>query len=156
MLIAIQKAPKFTLKKQGLGASVHEWALAQAVVLTAVRVAEREHAARITSVNVVLGELQQVDREVFETALGELARGTLAEGAEFRIEVEEARFRCRNCGYEWSLNQVRSQLQPAELEAIHFIPDLASSFFTCPQCKSPDFDIVAGRGVWVRSIEVEQ
>ena len=39
-----------------------------------------------------------------------------------------------------------------EREAIHFVPESAHAFLRCPACKSPDFEISKGRGVWVERI----
>jgi hydrogenase nickel incorporation protein HypA/HybF len=43
----------------------------------------------------------------------------------------------------------------AEAEAVHFIPELAHAFLQCPSCGSPDFEMLAGRGVSIGSIEAE-
>ena len=40
-------------------------------------------------------------------------------------------------------------------EAVHFVPELARAFMGCPGCGSADFDVTAGRGVSVASIEGE-
>jgi hydrogenase nickel incorporation protein HypA/HybF len=47
-------------------------------------------------------------------------------------------------------------LDEDETEAIHFMPEIAHIYIRCPQCKSPDFDIIQGRGVQVGVIEGER
>lgn len=53
---------------------MHEWALADAVIQTAVDVAQREGLKKITSIEMSLGELQDIEREFFDTALKELMK----------------------------------------------------------------------------------
>ena len=33
-----------------------------------------------------------------------------------------------------------------------FLPEMAHTYLKCPKCKSPDFDIIAGRGVYIKNI----
>ncbi len=44
-------------------------------------------------------------------------------------------------------------LDEKEAEAIHFIPEVVFVHARCPKCKSPDFEIVKGRGVTLRTIK---
>jgi Zn finger protein HypA/HybF involved in hydrogenase expression len=39
------------------------------------------------------------------------------------------------------------------MEAIHFIPELSHAFVRCPECGSPDFIILAGRGITLERVE---
>ena len=79
---------------------MHEWALAEAVLDSV-----REHSAgrRVSRVVLRFGELQQIDREIFDFALRELG-GELG-SARFEIESEPARFACNACGAAWSLDE---------------------------------------------------
>lgn len=135
---------------------MHEWALAEGVISTAIELAEEEGAGGVAKINVRMGSLQQVDREIFDLALREIAEGTIAEGAEVNVEMEEAVLECRSCGKEWSFEESRGELTEEESESIHFIPDLAHAYIRCPSCGSPDFEIKKGRGVWIGSIELEE
>ena len=40
-------------------------------------------------------------------------------------------------------------------EAIHFLPEVAHSFISCPSCGSADFRVDRGRGLTISSIEFE-
>ncbi|MCK4571832.1 hydrogenase maturation nickel metallochaperone HypA, partial [candidate division WOR-3 bacterium] len=51
---------------------MHEWALAEAVISTAIKVAEEEKFKEITEIKIKLGELQQIEIEIFEFALKEI------------------------------------------------------------------------------------
>ncbi len=133
---------------------VHEWALAEAVVKAALEISKREGAFRVKEVVVTVGELQQVDLEVFKEAYNCMSRGTILEGSQLRIEVEEAQFECRICGRTWSFREILKSLTEEVQEAIHFMPEAIYAFARCPACGSVDFDIIKGRGIWIKSIKV--
>jgi len=68
-----------------------------------------------------------------------------------RITLESAQvlLNCRVCGESWDPKGVKDD----EKESIHFIPEVAHAYLRCPKCKSPDFKIVQGRGVYVKKVE---
>lgn len=134
---------------------MHEWALAEAVISTAIKVAEEEKLKEITEIKIKLGELQQIETEIFEFALKEVIQPQkqLLRKAKIEIETEKAILKCRVCGQEWNYGDAMKNLCEEESESIHFVPDIAHVYIRCPKCKSPDFEIVKGRGVWVESIE---
>lgn len=134
---------------------MHEWSLAEAVVATAIRVAEKEGLKKIFSIKIKLGELQGIEKEIFEFALKELTKqkATLLNQTKIEIETEKAVLKCRVCGKEWSFTASTDEISGDEAEFIHFLPDVAKIYVKCPQCKSADFEISQGRGVWISSIE---
>ncbi|AEC51084.1 hydrogenase nickel incorporation protein [Pyrococcus sp. NA2] len=135
---------------------MHEWALADAIVRTVLDYAQKENASKVLAVKVVLGELQDVNGEIVEFAMRELFKGTIAEGAEIIFEEEEAVFKCRNCGHEWTLKEVKDRLDERIREDIHFIPEVVHAFISCPRCGSHDFEVVKGRGVYIGGIKIEK
>ena len=138
------------------GINMHEWALAEGVISTALDVAEEENAEELKRINIKIGSLQQVDMEIFRNALDEISEGTLAEKSEKSIEIEGAILECRACGNQWDFDDSLEDLDEAETESIHFVPDLAHTYIRCPDCGSPDFEIKKGRGVWLDSVELER
>ena len=132
---------------------MHEWALAEAVLETAKRILRERGGSRVISVTVVFGELQAVDADIFRTGLDLLAaKAPFAEDF-LMIVTEKASFRCLACDTEWSTH---SDLTTHEKEAIHLLPETAHVYLRCPSCRSPDFKIERGRGVFIRSIEIEE
>jgi len=134
---------------------VHELALAEAVVAAALETARRENIARLTRIVVGIGELQSIERETFEYALGQVlpAAEPRIAGAAFCLETEPARMRCRPCGHDFGLDATAGPASHDESEAIHFVPELAHAFLRCPRCGSPDFELTQGRGVTLRRLE---
>ncbi len=134
---------------------MHEFALAQAVVDAALQAAAAAGFSRITRIAVRVGELQAIEPDSFEFALKEvlpLEERCLTDTV-IAIEREPARFRCRPCQRTFSLTEVRPSAPGEVLEAIHFIPELAHAFLCCPSCQSPDFEVIAGRGVSIEALE---
>ncbi len=136
---------------------MHEWALADGVVSTALKTAEKEGLKKIGKITIKMGELQQIDIEIFKFALKEIMQpqNTLLKDTEIEIKTEKAFLRCRNCGHEWAFGDAMKKLDEDEAESIHFMPEIAHVYIRCPRCKSPDFEVVKGRGVWIDSIEGE-
>jgi hydrogenase nickel incorporation protein HypA/HybF len=133
---------------------MHEFALADAVVRTALRAAADAGIDRIERIEVTVGELQTIRPDLFEYSLTHVLPRDLPElaGVEFTVEVEAVRFLCRACGREFARDEAGTTDEEA-LEAIHMIPELAHAFLRCPCCRSPDFEIVAGRGITLQRVE---
>ncbi|HAG10930.1 MAG TPA: hydrogenase nickel insertion protein HypA [Desulfotomaculum sp.] len=134
---------------------MHEWALAEAVIVAAHQEAEKQNIKQITKVQVKIGELQQIDLDIFKFALEnikEIYDDLSLDADVIDLEVESSTLKCKVCGKEWEFRDL-SHLKEDENEAIHFIPETAHVFMRCPGCGTPDFEIVKGRGVWIQSIE---
>ena len=129
---------------------MHEWALAEAVIAAASEAAKKEGLREVTEVRIRVGELQQIEQEVFKFALSQLKKAEL-ESARFRIEKVRAKLECRACGHTWIFSKER--LDEGTIEAIHFVPEVAHAYVKCPRCGSPDFEVLEGRGVWLLSIK---
>lgn len=136
---------------------MHEWALAEAVISSIIKAAEEGGLGEIARIKIKIGELQQMDIEVFEFALREVSQSQrpIMSKAKLELETEEAILKCRACGHEWLFRDATKGLSEEQSEAIHFIPEVAHVYIRCPKCDSPDFEFAKGRGVWIESIEGE-
>jgi len=134
---------------------MHELALADSVVKAALRAADDAGLDRIERVFVKIGELQQIQRDLFEFSLTDVlpAQDSRLAGVVFDIVEEPVRFRCRVCETDYGRDDVGLDGESDQSEAIHFIPELSHAFARCPACGSPDFDIEAGRGITLERIE---
>ena len=113
---------------------MHELAIAEAVLKTAVPAAEKSGAARILEIRMRIGELSGVIPECLAECFGYAARGTMAEGAALVIERIPASIRCRSCGYEGAAGRTR---------------------YVCPACGSADFSLTGGREYRLEDLKVE-
>ena len=134
---------------------MHEWALAESILSAAVEAAEREKLKTITEIKIGVGELQQIEQDIFEFALNEITKsqGDKFKNVKIRIEIEKSILKCKNCGYSWKFSDVKKKLNENESEAVHFIPEVFLVHTRCPKCGSPDFAITTGRGVSITSIK---
>lgn len=122
---------------------MHEWALAESVIKTV----ETKPELKNKKIKVLLGELQDIDEEIFSFAMDELLKQRKSD-IKYSIVVDEAAFKCNECGREFFMSEITKKSK-AERENIHFIPEMVKAFVKCPGCGSIDFDIVRGRGVMI-------
>ena len=134
---------------------MHEFALAEGVIATALEAAEKGGIRRIRRIVVTIGELQQIEKELFAQILDEMMPEAYEQlnGVEIELREETAEFQCRVCGERFDFSGAKGELDEEEAEAIHFIPELAHTYLSCPKCGSPDFEVVKGRGVWIEAVE---
>ena len=132
---------------------MHEWALAEAVIESVTKFAQNEGFTTVEEVTIRVGELQNVDIEIFQFALKQL-RCPMLERTVFRVEVQSTELRCRVCSEQW--NPHSNTLTEEIAESVHFVPEVAHAYMKCPQCGSPDFEVLTGRGVWLQSIRGEK
>lgn len=129
---------------------VHEWALAEAIAEYIDKLSREENSKVIEEIEIRLGLLQSIDRDVLDFALKEIlkTRGFIIHNIVYHnIELI---LQCRKCGFKWSINM--EEVDEAIREAIHFVPETVYSFFKCPKCGSRDFEIISGRGVEIGKI----
>jgi len=137
---------------------MHEWALAESILTAAVEAAEKEKLKKITEIKIGMGELQQIEQDIFEFALDEIikSQGDKLKNVKIKIETVKSNLRCKNCDHTWKFSDMKKKLDEDESEAIHFIPEVAFVHTRCPRCGSPDFEITSGRGVSITQIKGEK
>jgi len=129
---------------------MHEWALAEAVIAAATEIAKKEKLKQVTEVTIKIGELQQVEREIFVFALKQL-KPVSFNNTRFRVTRGKTKLKCRACGNIWLFQKAKLNAETAE--AIHFVPEVAHTYMKCPRCGSPDFEIAEGRGIWLENVK---
>ena len=133
---------------------MHEWALAESVLTAAIEAAEKEKLKKITEIKIAIGELQQIEEDIFKFALDEITKNEeKLKNVKITIKTEKSTLKCKNCENTWNFSDIKKKLNKDESEAIHFIPEVAFVHTRCPKCKSPDFEIIAGRGVSITQIK---
>jgi len=137
---------------------MHEWALAESILVAALEAAEKEKLKTICEIKIGIGELQQIEQDIFEFALKEIIKShdSKLKNVKINIETEKSILKCKNCEHSWKFSDMKKKLSKDEGEAIHFIPEVAFVHARCPKCGSPDFEITKGRGVSITSIKGEQ
>jgi hydrogenase nickel incorporation protein HypA/HybF len=133
---------------------MHEWALAESVILTVINESKNKKLKIIEEININIGELQQIEIDIFDYAINEYLKNYyILKNVKINIEIEESELKCNVCGNTWKFKDINNFLNEDESESIHFIPEVAFVHSRCPNCKSPDFQIISGRGVSITSIK---
>jgi hydrogenase nickel incorporation protein HypA/HybF len=110
---------------------MHELAITQSIVDAVI---ERTAEAKVEVVHVCVGKLSGVVPDAMRFCFDLVTDGTPLAGARLEIEQPDGRARCRGCGEEFSP------------------PDLV---LLCP-CGSADVELLAGRELCVRAVEVAE
>ncbi len=116
---------------------MHELSVTQSILDTVLRNAEAHGAARITSIRLSVGELNDLNREWIQRYFDYLSAGTVAEGATIAIARTPAGFTCHDCGTEFDV----------ELSAVDSI--------RCPECDGRNCTLERGREFYIEDMEIE-
>ena len=133
---------------------MHEWALAESIILTVINELKKKKLKIINEINISIGELQQIEIDIFNFALNEiLKKYNKLKNVKINIKIDESKLKCKVCNHTWKFGDIIKELNENESESIHFIPEVAFVHSRCPKCKSPDFEIISGRGLSITSIK---
>ena len=132
---------------------MHEWALAKSVIDTTLEIKEKARYSTLKRVVIGIGELQDIDVEIFSSAVDEIKSETDLKNTRFEYKIDPAILKCNNCGHEWPYKDSVKELSEVERENIHFIPETVHIYIKCPRCQSPDFEMKGGRGVFIYELE---
>lgn len=137
---------------------MHEWALAESIIVTVIKESEKEKLSKVLKVTVKIGELQSIELDIFKFALENMVDlyKPPVDLENIHLEIDRCILKCKVCGNSWNYSDIPKKLDEDEKEAIHFVPEVAHTYMRCTQCGSPDFEILQGRGVWIDSIEGEK
>jgi hydrogenase nickel incorporation protein HypA/HybF len=113
---------------------MHEYSIVESILSLALEKASAAEAARITRINLVVGDLSGVVSECVQFYFDFLSKGTIAGGARLAFETKSTQVRCRKCG---KVFEPRGQ------------------DWACPDCQEPGIEIISGRECYMESIEVE-
>ena len=113
---------------------MHEFSLMTGVLDAVVESAREHNARKVTEIRLMVGEMSEVLEDAMCFALEALAPGTLAEGATLTMTKVKPKSRCLACGAEF------------EHDRYHF---------ACPTCDSLATKLLAGRELYIESMEIE-
>ena len=113
---------------------MHEFSIALNIVDIALKTAKDAGAEKVNEVEIDVGILSGVVTEALEFALESAVKNTLLEGARISINKIQASARCKKCHADFHPDNVTAQ---------------------CPECNSVDFEIIHGRELRVKSINID-
>ena len=107
----------------------------QSVLETVETTAREANAGRVTAIRLVIGDMTEVFFDSMELAFEALSPDTVCEGATLTLQRVSTRSRCSVCGTEF------------EHDRFHW---------ACPSCDSLATELLAGREMYIDSIEIEE
>ena len=113
---------------------MHELAITQNMFDIVLQQAEQAHAKKVTKINLVIGEMTGVVSDSVQFYLDFMTKNTIAEGAAVSIKIVTAKAVCRNCNQTFELPEFD---------------------WACPNCQGNIVDVIAGKELFVESIEVD-
>src|SRR4030042_1407460 len=113
---------------------MHEASITESLLSLALKKAVEAKAAKITRINLVVGELPGFVPDCVQFYFDAISQGTIAQGAALNFETKPTQIRCRKC-------------------QTVFTPD--NHEWACPTCHETSVEIASGRECYMESIEVE-
>jgi hydrogenase nickel insertion protein HypA len=123
---------------------MHEAALAYSILKTILEVASKNKAKEVLRVQMEVGEICLVNMEQLTLNIGMFARETIAKDMEFSVKKVETKIRCKECSYFGGI-----EYKEVDPEWHYRVP-----IFGCVRCKSNMTEIVQGKDLTIRSIDV--
>ena len=113
---------------------MHELSITQSMLNLVLEQAEKAGAKEVGKINLVIGEMTGVVSDCVQFYFDFLSKGTVAEGAALAFKMVPTTAQCRVCDKNFELKEFD---------------------WTCPYCHGNNMEIVAGKELFVESIEVE-
>ncbi len=111
---------------------MHELSLSSAILATAL---DHADGKRVKGIELSIGALRQVVPASLEFYFEIVSRDTLCEDARLKLNLVEARVRCKGCAAEWTLDD---------------------PIFRCASCEASDVEVLSGTEFIVDSIDIEE
>ena len=113
---------------------MHELAITNSILDIVLKEAEKAEAQRVGRITMVIGEMTGVVADSVQFYFDFLSKGTPAEEATLSFRMVPIKAQCRSCS---------KLFETRELDWI------------CPDCGGNSLEIIAGKELFVESIEVE-
>ncbi len=110
---------------------MHELSIVYHIVDQVLKVAEENQITEVESIVLQVGELASVIPRYLHACFPVAVDGTMLENTKLEIEILTANGICKNCGNVYPL-----------LENLNL----------CPECKSEEFEMISGRGFYLKEI----
>ncbi len=113
---------------------MHELAITQSMFDLVLEEAGKAGAKKVEKINLVIGEMTGVTSDCVQFYFDFISQGTLAEGAALSFVMVPSKAQCQGCDKLFELKEFD---------------------WACPYCGGSSLQIVAGKELFVESIEVE-
>ena len=123
---------------------MHEFSFAYDIFKIAEATALKYNANKISQVYLEIGELTLIVPELLKRSFEMATKGSIAEGAELKIEITPGKIKCREC----------SKVSTVTLSEESYLTGL--QLFQCRHCKSKNTEIIEGKKANVKNIKIQE
>jgi len=123
---------------------MHEFSFAYNIFKVAEATALKYNAKKISEVYLEIGELTLIVPDLLRQSFKMATHGSIAEGAELKIEIVPGKVRCRDCN-KISTVTLNEEAQLTGLQ-----------LFQCKYCKSKNTEIIDGKKANVKNIKIQE
>ncbi len=113
---------------------MHEFSIIQSLFKILEKTASEKKLSRISKVRLKIGDQRQIISDFLKFAFNEVAKNTIAKGAELVIEEVPIKMGCKKCDLEFLLKDY---------------------FFICPDCGGKNLELLAGNEIFIEEVEGE-
>jgi hydrogenase nickel incorporation protein HypA/HybF len=115
---------------------MHELPVTESILKIALNHAQKNHAQKIAAIHLEVGEMSDLEDEWMQRYFDYLSKDSIADGAKLKIERKPVIMECQDCSESFQVDIKK------EKEII------------CPGCKGKNNKLIAGRGYFIKSLEV--
>jgi hydrogenase nickel insertion protein HypA len=112
---------------------MHEYSIVQALLTQCEEHAKSNGAQKITKVVVKIGAMSGVEPYLLETAFNTFKETTVCDGAEFIMNIQPLKLRCKIC---------------------HSESEIDEPLYCCSKCESLDVEVIDGEEMYLMSLEM--
>jgi len=123
---------------------MHEFSFAYNIFKIAEATALKYNANKISQVYLEIGELTLIVPELPKRSFEMATKGSIAEGAELKIEILPGKIKCRDC----------SKISTVTLSEESYLTGL--QLFQCRHCQSKNTEIIEGKKANVKNIKIQE
>jgi hydrogenase nickel incorporation protein HypA/HybF len=116
---------------------MHELPITESILKIVLRHAEGQSVRRVVTIRLQIGRLSDLEDEWIQRYFDYLSKGTIAEGAQLKIERTPVVMQCSACGTSYEAQTGR-------------IGDLV-----CPACGEGGGTLLSGREYYIKEMEVQ-
>jgi hydrogenase nickel incorporation protein HypA/HybF len=114
---------------------MHELPVIGQILKVVLQHAERNHVQKIIAINLDVSQLSDLEEKWMQQYFDYMSKGTIAEGAQLKVERKPIRFRCNKCSGEF-------EVDIKQVEQIR-----------CPVCGSEDYMRAPGSDYYIKNME---
>lgn len=113
---------------------MHELGIMRSIINLAIQTAEENCASQIIEINLLVGQMRSFQKEWVQRFTDYFSKGTIAEGAQVKIQYVPVTCHCLNCDHTFSLDVNKNEEM------------------NCPECQSEEFKLLTGDEMIVKNI----